>query len=200
MIHSSAKVLSISNNHFVHRHDKNFGIKFNLSSPKIWSSLIKYSGDLKADPSKTGNIPKPDFLKISFQMVSTKMIFLRYLWCSFWQPYCIYHWKFGLKSLDFKWLMQNGCQKVQISNCQSKMAAKNTILANYVWYSNVICKPTFFPPFEIRSCPDFRSPLYFSWRRVPFKKAWPLLHKNFFHIAVFCRHQNANQNKKLNAK
>ena len=128
MIHSPAKVLSISNNHFVHRHDKNFGIKFNLSSTKIWSSLIKYSGDLKADPSKTGNIPKPDFLKISFQMVITKMIYHRYLWCSFWQPHCIYHWKFGLKSLDFKRLIQNGCQKVRISNGQSKMAAKNTIV------------------------------------------------------------------------
>ena len=30
---------------------------------------FKYSGDPKADPSKTGNIWKPDFLKIGFQMV-----------------------------------------------------------------------------------------------------------------------------------
>ena len=39
-----------------------------------WSMLSKsyciYSGDLKADPSKTGNICKPDFWKIGFKMVS----------------------------------------------------------------------------------------------------------------------------------
>ena len=31
--------------------------------------LRNYSGDLKTDPSKTGNIRKPDFLKFGFQMV-----------------------------------------------------------------------------------------------------------------------------------
>ena len=30
----------------------------------------------------------------------------------------------------------------------------------YVRFSNAICKPTYFPPLEIRTCPDFRSPLY----------------------------------------
>ena len=33
---------------------------------------IKYSGDPKTDPSKTGKILKPDFLKIGFQMVGQR--------------------------------------------------------------------------------------------------------------------------------
>ena len=34
-----------------------------------------YSGDLKTDPSKTGNIRKPDFLKVGIQMVGTLLIY-----------------------------------------------------------------------------------------------------------------------------
>ena len=64
------------------------------------------------------------------------------------------------KSPDFKWSIQDGCQKVRISNGQYKMAAKNYIFDTYRWFSNAICKTAYSTPFEIRTCLDFRSPLY----------------------------------------
>ena len=64
------------------------------------------------------------------------------------------------KSPDLKWVIKDGCQKVWISNGKFKMAAKNNLLDIFGWFSNVIYKPTYSPPFEIRTRLEIRSSLY----------------------------------------
>ena len=79
---------------------------------------------------------------------------------TFWQPSWIYHLKSGLFGGHFVFTIWKPNFFVRISNGKCKMAAKNNIIDIYVRFSNAICKPTYFPPFEILTCPDFRSPLY----------------------------------------
>ena len=111
------------------------------------SLALKYSEDLKADASKTGNMKKlrlfegwysnggtirqPDRWS-SFQIFGTKMI---------------YHRPFEYQTSPlFRWLLY-----------VNKIAAKNSMMDIYVRFSNDICKLAYFPPFEMGTLADFRS-------------------------------------------
>ena len=76
---------------------------------RVWTVLqyLKYSGDLKSDHSKSGNIQNPDFLKIRFQMVrfSKGRAVAKAMVPTIPKPD---HSKSGHFCLDFKWFRQNG--------------------------------------------------------------------------------------------
>ena len=86
---------------------------------------------------------------------------------TFWQPSWIYHLKSGLFGGHFVFTIWKPNFFVRISKGECKMVAKNNIIDIYVRFSNAICNPTYFPPFEIQICPDFRSPLYSDPHCIP---------------------------------
>ena len=113
--------------------------------------LIKYSGDLKSDHLKSGNIWNPDFLKVGFQMVRF----------SNGRALAINHSKSGRFCPDFKWFLTKWRPFVRISNGWASGF-------QIPFEIQTICNPTCFGPFEIQTRSDFRSPLYLNTRLVRF--------------------------------
>ena len=63
------------------------------------------------------------------------------------------HSKSSQNSLDLKWLIQNGSHFGQFSNGQATGF-------QVLFEIQTTCKLTSFQPFQIQTCPGFRSPLY----------------------------------------
>ena len=103
------------------------------SKEKEQKRKIIFNGDLKAHPSKTRNIPQPDFLKVGFQMVvplktrqfarfqmvGTKMTFID-----------LYVGSFGS---HFVFTIWNQAKKCRVSNSKYKMVTKKS---GFKWISN----------------------------------------------------------------
>ena len=122
-----------------------FSINFGVGNEHIY-----YSGDLKSDHLKSGNIWNPDFLKVGFQMVRF----------SNGRALAINHSKSGRFCPDFKWFLTKWRPFVRISNGWASGF-------QIPFEIQTICNPTCFGPFEIQTRSDFRSPLYLHSSVVP---------------------------------
>ena len=120
----------------------------------IWILSVQYSGDLKSDHLKSGNIWNLDFLRVGFQMVlfSNGLGLAMAMVPTIWK---LDHLKSRHFCSDFKWLLTKWQPFVQISNeCASGFQTPFKI--------QTICNPTSVAPFKIQTRLDFRSPLYWT--------------------------------------
>ena len=141
------------------------------STNVLWHDLVTYSGDLKSDHLKSGNIWNPDFLKVGFQMVRF----------SNGRALAINHSKSGRFCPDFKWFLTKWRPFVRISNGWASGF-------QIPFEIQTICNPTCFGPFEIQTRSDFRSPLYTAQSNSILSKnsPWVVINKllllpHFFH-------------------
>ena len=113
------------------------------------SLALKYIEDLKADATKTGNMKKLRlfegwYFKWWYHLTTQSLVQFSNFWTRM-----IYHRPFEYQTSPlFRWLLY-----------VNKIAAKNSMMDIYVRFSNDICKLAYFPPFEIGTLVDFRSPL-----------------------------------------
>ena len=110
-------------------------------------NFLNYSGDLKSDHSKSGNIWNRDFLKVGFQMVRFSNGWALVI------ALAIVPTNQKPDHPNSYGLWQN-C--VHLSRFLNGWASRFQIPLK-IW---TICKPTFFRPFKIQTNSDFRSPLY----------------------------------------
>ena len=106
---------------------------------------MNYCGHLKSNHSKFGNIHNPHFLKIEFQMFRFSKV----------QAIAMVPTTIQIPDIfvDFKWFRKIGGH---FSRFQ---------IPFNIW---TMCKPIFFRSLEIRTRPDFRSPLLFKLAHVPY--------------------------------
>ena len=107
-------------------------------------NIEQYSGDLKSDHLKFGNIWNLEFLKVGFQMVQFSngwaLAMTMAIMPIIWKPD---HWKSRLFGPDFKWFTTKWWKFVRISNGW----ASRFQIPFEIW---TICNPTSFWPFKSR--------------------------------------------------